>query len=78
MAAAVAPATAEGGRAPVRVSVQVVRSCRVTTDRQVSVDCGTRPQPIQVSATGVPPVARTVTDHTAVAPASVHSVTIHF
>jgi len=72
-------ALADGARATLGVSARVVRSCRVTTDQpQVSVDCGTRPQPIQVSHSGGAAVARTVTDRTEVAPASVSSVTIHF
>ena len=70
---------ADSAKATLGVSARVVRSCRVTTDQpQVSVNCGTRPQPIQVSHSGGAAVARTVTDRTEVAPASVSSVTIHF
>lgn len=70
---------ADGSKASIGVSAQVVRSCRVTTDQpQVSVDCGTRPQPIQVSRSGAATVSRTVTGRTEVAPATVSSVTIHF
>jgi hypothetical protein len=65
-AAAVAPALADAGKAPVQVSVQVVRSCRVTTDQpQVSVTCSTGAQPVQVTYAGAPAV-------------SAPSVTIHF
>ena len=75
----VAPAFADGGKAPLQVSTHVVRSCRVTTDQpQVSVNCGARPQPVQVSYSGAAPVQRTVTDQTTVAPASASTVTIHF
>jgi len=74
----VAPALADGGKTLVGVSAQVVRSCRVTTDQpKVSVNCGTRPQPVQVSYAGATPVER-VTDTTAAAPASATTVTIHF
>lgn len=76
------PATAvcaDGAKASLGVSAQVVRSCRVTTDQpQVSVDCGTRPQPILVSHSGGATVARTVTDRTDVAPGTASLVTIHF
>lgn len=75
----VAPVLADDAKAPLSVSAQVVRSCRVTSDQpQVSVDCGTRPQPVQVSDSGSAPVSRTVTNRTDVAPASASSVTIHF
>ena len=75
----VAPVWADDGKAQVQVSVQVVRSCRVTTDQpQVSVNCGTVTQPVQVSAGEATPAEPTVTGQTAVAPASTATVTIHF
>lgn len=75
--ALVAPVWADDAR--VQVSVQVVRSCRVTTDQpQVSVNCGTASQPVQVSAGEAKPSGRTVTGQTPVVPASAATVTIHF
>ena len=78
-AGAVAPALAEGTKSPVRVSTEVVRSCRVTTDQpQVSVTCSSRSQSMQVSLAGATPVARTAAAQPAASPAAVQSVTIHF
>jgi len=78
-AAAVAPALAEGGKSPVRVSAEVVRSCRVTTDQpQVSVTCGSRSQSVQISHAGATPVAPTTAAGSVASSASVESVTIHF
>lgn len=79
LAATATAVLADGAKASLGVAAQVVRSCRVTTDQpRVAVDCGTRPQPIQVSHSGSATMARTVTDRTDVAPASVSSVTIDF
>ncbi|MBK5299513.1 MAG: hypothetical protein JJE40_20385 [Vicinamibacteria bacterium] len=78
-AALVAPALADGGKAPVRVSAEVVRSCRVKTDQtQVSVTCGASPQPVRVSYAGGGSAEPLVAAHPAVAPVSATSVTIHF
>ena len=49
--ATIAPA-ALGGTSPgaLHVSVTVVRACRVSTDTpSVRIDCGSRPQPVQIS-----------------------------
>ncbi len=49
VAISAAPALAETGKGDLRVSVTVVRSCRVSTDAPaVRVDCGSRPQPVKV------------------------------
>lgn len=78
-AASVVSVSADEVNAPVNVSVQVVRSCRVTTDQpQVSVNCGTASQPVQVSAGEAGLAGRTVTGQTPVAPTSAATVTIHF
>ncbi len=81
-AAAVAPALADGGKAPVRVSTEVIRSCRVTTvttdQPQVAVTCGSRPQSVQVSYTTAASASRAVAAQTPASPASVESVIIHF
>jgi hypothetical protein len=70
---------ADSASGTVQISAQVVRSCRVTTgEPQVSVNCGTKDQPVQVSYSGAAPAARTVTGPTAVAPASAATVTINF
>jgi len=75
-AAAVAPAFAEGAKSAVHVSAEVVRSCRVTTDRpQVSVTCSSPSQSVQVSHAGATPVAPTTATQS---PASVESITIDF
>lgn len=79
LAAAATTALADGAKISLNVSAQVVRSCRVTTDpRQVTVDCGTRPQMVKVSYSGRGSVARTVTDRTEIGPASTSSVTLDF
>lgn len=70
--------SAAPSRATLRISVQVVRSCRVTTGGEVRVDCGLRPELVRVQQDG-----HTVTDHlvlgsTPVAPSSATVVTIHF
>ena len=79
IAATAVPMLADDARAPVRVSVQVVRSCRVTSDQpQVSVDCGMQAQPAQVRSGGAPLAERTLTGQTPVSPATVPTVTIHF
>ena len=78
-AAPAVPVLADDAKAPVRVSVQVVRSCRVTADTsQVSVDCGSASQPAQVSSSQAKPAELTLTGQTPVAPASVATITIHF
>jgi len=78
-AATVAPALADGAKTPMQVSAHVVRSCRVTSDQpQVSVNCGSRPQPLQVTYDDAPVVLRSVSAPTAVAPATARLVTIHF
>jgi hypothetical protein len=78
-AAAMTPVLADSGKASVRISTEVVRSCRVTTDQpEVSVDCGTRTQSVQVSYAGATPVERAVADQVPVPPASATTVTIHF
>ena len=77
--ASIAPALADGGKAPVRVSAEVVRSCRVTTDQtQVSVTCGASPQPVRVSYAAGAEAEPTTTAQPAVAPVSATTVTIHF
>ena len=78
-AATTVPVLADDAKAPVQVSVQVVRSCRITTDQpQVAVDCGTASQPAQVSSSQAKPADLTLTGPTPVAPASVATITIHF
>ena len=75
----VVPLGADSAKGTLQISAQVVRSCRVTTgDPQVSVNCGTRAQPVQVSYSGAAPAARTLTGPTAVAPTSATTVTINF
>lgn len=71
---------AQGGdRAPVRVTAQVVRACRVTTaTAQVVVDCGRRPQLVEVRHDQSPPTRRALSAATGVAPASARAVTIDF
>ena len=78
IAAAAVPMLADDAKWTVHVSVQVVRSCRVTTDQQVSVNCGTGAQPAQVSYGQAKPADRTLAGQTQVAPASATTVTIHF
>ena len=78
-AATAAPALADGAKAPVLVSTEVVRSCRVTSEQaQVSVHCGTQGQPAQVSYARAPQSDIAPPPHTSVAPASPTSVTIQF
>jgi hypothetical protein len=72
-------AAAQGSGAPVRVSVQVVRTCRVTTATpQVSVDCGRRPQVVAVRNGQSPATLRALRASTEVAPSSARAVTIDF
>lgn len=72
-------AAAQGGRAPVRVSVQVGRTCRVTTATpQVSLDCGRRPQLVAVRNDQAPATLRAIRAATRVAPSSGRTVTIDF
>jgi hypothetical protein len=72
------PSAAQGGRAPVRISVQVTRPCRVSTaTAQVSVNCG-RPQLVEVRHDRSSPTLRSVGAATGVAPSSARSVTIDF
>ena len=78
-AATAAPALADGAKAPVLVSTEVVRSCRVTSEQaQVSVQCGgTQGQPVQVSYARAPQSDIAATGQTS-ATASPTSVTIQF
>jgi hypothetical protein len=70
---------AQTARAPVHISVQVVRSCRVmTTAPQVSVDCGRRPQAVEVRQDQSAPTRRTISAATEVAPSSARTVTVDF
>jgi hypothetical protein len=79
VAAIVTPVLADSGKASVRISTEVVRSCRVTTDQpQVSVNCGTQSQPVQVSYARAPQSDIAPTGHTSAAPSSPTSVTIQF
>ena len=79
VAAAVAPAMAGDSQAPLQVSAQVVRSCRVTSDQpQVQVYCGSRPQAVQVSYDKAPVAQHSASAPTSVAPATARTVTIHF
>jgi hypothetical protein len=79
LAATVTPAMADDAKAPLRVSAQVVRSCRVTSDQpQVSVNCGSRPQTLHVTYDDAPVVLRSVSAPISVAPATARTVTIHF
>ena len=78
-AATTVPVLADDAKAPVQVSVQVVRSCRITTDQpEASVNCGTAAQTVQVSAGQTSPAGRTLSGPTTVAPTSAATVTIHF
>ncbi len=62
-----------------RVSVQVVRSCRVTTGgAEVALDCGSRPESVLVAIDSQPSVSRVVSAPTPVAPSTASFVTIHF
>ena len=73
-----APALAGSGTAPLRVSVQVTRSCRVVTAGEaVSVGCGPRPLAVQVSRDGRT-TSRTLTGPTPVAPGAGQTVTVEF
>ena len=79
LAAMVAPVQADGAKAPLQVSAQVVRSCRVTSEQpQVSVNCGSRPQTLQVTYDDAPMLLQSVIAPTPVAPATARTVTIHF
>jgi hypothetical protein len=70
---------AETTQAAIRVSVQVVRSCRVTTGgAEVALDCGSRPESVLVAIDSQPSVSRVVSAPTPVAPATAALVTIHF
>jgi hypothetical protein len=75
--ATVASAVADDSQAPLQVSARVVRSCRVTSDEPlVQVNCGSRPQAIQV--TYDKPQVVQPSAPTSVAPTSARTVTIHF
>jgi hypothetical protein len=77
-AVAALPAFAESSRAPVRVSVQVTRSCRVETHgEQVAVGCGKGSQAVQVTENGRT-ISKTLTGTTPVAPASGSTVIVEF
>jgi len=79
LATLVAPLQADGAKAPLQVSAQVVRSCRVTSEpSQVSVNCGSRPQTVQVTYDAAPLVLQSMNAPTPVAPATARTVTIHF
>lgn len=72
------PALAGSGRAPLRVSVQVTRSCRVVTAGEaVSVGCGPRPLAVQVSRDGRT-TSRTLIGRTSLAPSAGQTVTVEF
>ena len=71
------PAFADTSRAPLRVSVEVTRSCRVETGQQVVVGCGKHPQAVQVTESGRTS-SKTLTGTTPVAPASSPTVTVEF
>ena len=72
------PALAGSGRAPLRVSVQVTRSCRVVTAGEgVSVGCGPRPLAVQVSRDGRT-TSRTLTGRSSLAPNAGRTVTVEF
>jgi hypothetical protein len=63
------PAVAEQGKAPMGVSVTVVRSCTINSDTPtVIVNCGRRPQTVRVTeqATPAPGPAPSVADTKAV------------
>jgi hypothetical protein len=67
-------AQAEASRGALRVSATVVRPCRVTTDTpSVRVDCGSRPQPVQISQSTPTPTPQSQADSHATP-----SVTIEF
>lgn len=74
----VVSAGAQAPAATVQISVRVERSCRVATGAQVSLDCGSRPQAVQVRQDDAPLTLRTVSAPTPVAPATARTVTIHF
>ena len=77
-AIAALPAFAESSHAPLRVSAQVTRSCRVETQgQQVAVGCGKRPQAVQVTENGRTTL-QTLTGTTPVAPASGSTVIVEF
>jgi hypothetical protein len=79
VAATVVSAVAGDSQAPLHVSAQVVRSCRVTSDQpQVQVNCGSRPQAVQVSYDQAPAVLYSASAPTSVAPATARTVTIQF
>lgn len=74
---AVAPALADNAQGAIQISAQVVRSCRVATDQpQVSVTCGARPQPVQVTYEGAAGTSRQASGPSPSAPAG--TVTIQF
>jgi hypothetical protein len=76
---AVAPVRADGNKAALSVSAQVVRSCRVTSDQsQVSVNCGSRPQPVRVTVEGGLPGNAGVTNQTTVPADPPATVTVLF
>lgn len=79
LATLIASIQADGAKAPLQVSAQVVRSCRVTSEQpQVSVNCGSRPQTLHVTYDNAPVVLQSVSAPTPVAPATARTVTIHF
>jgi hypothetical protein len=79
VAATVAPAVAGDSQAPLQVSAQVVRSCRVTSDQpQVQVNCGSRPQSLRITYDTAPVPARSVSAPTSVTPTTARTVTIQF
>lgn len=66
---------ADSAKAPFQVSVTVVRSCRVSTDDpSVTVDCGTRQQPVRITDTRTPSSAPPAPARTAGA----RAITIEF
>jgi hypothetical protein len=77
--ATVASAVADDSNASLQVSAQVVRSCRVTSDQpHVQVNCGSRPQAMQVTYDQPREAQPSAIAPTSVAPATARTVTIHF
>lgn len=72
--AMIAPAMlAETSKGALSVSVTVTRSCTVTTDGPTAhVDCGTRPQPVQIASVQLTPGSA------AAAPHAARSITVEF
>jgi hypothetical protein len=68
-AVAMSPLAAQGAKAPITVSVTVVRSCTINSDSpSVVVNCGRRPETVRVTeqVTTVPGPSRSTADTRAV------------